>query len=73
MTAKDTKEREQALTAGLGMLDQIDPSYMSAVMQSLMSVDPDSLKAMMAKQTQALFSMSDDDRRAMMKLNMRAP
>lgn len=64
------EEREQALLEGLNLIDQLDPGYMSSVMQTMMDADPQMLRQMMAKQTQVLFNMTTDQRRAMMRLNM---
>jgi type II secretory pathway component GspD/PulD (secretin) len=66
------EEREQALMAGINMMDQVSPEYMSAVMQTLMNSDPENLRRMMNKQMDSLMSMSTDQRRSMMKFQMEA-
>ncbi len=63
------EEREQAIMDSLNMMDQVSPQYMSDVMQSLMS-DPDALRQIMSKQTDFLFDMSQDQRRAIIKMQM---
>ena len=64
------EEREQALLASLNLMDQVGPSYMSDMMKSLMNTNPDLLKQISARQTQMLFDMAPEDRRAMIKMNM---
>lgn len=66
------EERERAMVEALSMMEQVDPGYMSAAMQAVMNTDPDVLKRMVSRQTEMMFSMPDDQRRAMMKLNMEA-
>lgn len=66
------EEREQALMAGINLMDQVDPSYMSTVMQTLLNSDQEHLKRMMSRQTEAFFHMPDDQRRAMIRMNMKA-
>jgi len=64
------EEREQALVASLNMMDTVGPEYYSSVMQTLMNSDPENLKRVMSRQTDMLFSMSQEQRRQMIKLNM---
>ena len=66
------EEREQAMLAGISQFEQMDPGYMSSVMQTLMNSDPEMLRRIVARQTEMLFGMSEEDRRAMMKMNMQA-
>lgn len=66
------EEQEQAIIAALGMADQVGPEYMSSVMRCLMRGDPEVWKGHMAKQSQLLFHMDGEDRRAMLKFNMQA-
>lgn len=66
------EEREQVIFESLNLIDQVDPSYMSSVMQTLMNSDPENLKRMVQKQTEVLFHMSEEQRRAMMKFNMKS-
>jgi hypothetical protein len=64
------EEREKAIAASMNMMDQVGPEYMSAVMQSLMDSDPENLRRMMSKQTDVMFSMSQDQRRALIRFSM---
>jgi len=64
------EEREQAIFESINIADQVDPSYVSIVMQTLMDTDQEKLRRLVARQTEVLFHMSDEQRRAMLKLNM---
>ncbi|MCE5323969.1 DUF4974 domain-containing protein [bacterium] len=64
------EEREQAIIANLDMMNNIGPEYMSAVMQTMLNANPDSIKLMVSRQTDMLFNMPQEQRRAMLKLNM---
>jgi len=66
------EEREQALMASLNMMDSVGPEYFGAAMQALMNSNPDTLRRLQARQTEMLFSMSADQRRAMIRMNMEA-
>jgi len=66
------EEREQALVSNLNMMDQVGPEYMSAVMQTMMNIDPENLRRLVSKQTEMLFSMSPEQRRSMMRFNIEA-
>ncbi len=64
------EEQEAAVVEGIMQYEQMDPAYTSRVMQAVMRVDPDLLKRMTARGTEALLHMSEQDRRAMMKLQI---
>lgn len=64
------EDRERVLMDSISMYEQADPRYMSTMMQTLMRSNPDLLRRMASKQTEMLFNMSPEDRRAMLKLNM---
>lgn len=64
------EEQEQAIVAGISLYEQMDPSYMSSVMQALMNTDQELLKRMVSRQTEMLFHMPEDQRRSMMRMNM---
>jgi len=64
------EEREQAIVAGLDLMNNVGPEYMSAVMQTLIGANPDYLKQMVARQTDMLFNMPQEQRRAMLRMNM---
>jgi len=66
------EEREQALMAGLDLMDSMGPEYYSSMMQTLMNTNPEKLQRLQARGTDMLFSMSTEQRRAMMKMNMGA-
>jgi len=66
------EEREQALVSNLNMMDQVGPEYMASAMESLMKIDPEKLRRLMSRQTEMLFNMPQEQRRAMMKFNMEA-
>lgn len=64
------EEREQALIASLSMMDNVSPEYYSSVMQTLMNTDQDNLKRLLSRQTDILFSMTQEQRRQMLRINM---
>ncbi|MCE5199195.1 MAG: hypothetical protein ABFD54_03110 [Armatimonadota bacterium] len=64
------EEREKALVASINLMDQVDPSYMAAASQALMNTDPDTFKRIQARSTEMMFSMSQEDRRRMIKFGM---
>jgi len=64
------EEREQAMVASLNMMDNVGPEYYSSMMQTLMNSDPENLKRVMSRQTDMLFSMPQEQRRQMIKMNM---
>lgn len=66
------EEKEQTMMESLNMYENVDPSVMSNMMQSLMNVDPERLKEITQRQTQMLFDMPQEQRRAMLRLNMQA-
>ncbi len=66
------EEREQALMSSINLMDQVDPSYMSTVMQTLLNTDQEALTRMMQRQTEALFHMPDEQRRQLLRFNMKA-
>lgn len=69
-TKMSPEERERALVESVALTQQMDPQYMSSVMQTMMNVDPERLRAMAEMQTQMLFSMTTEQRRKMLKMNM---
>lgn len=66
------EDREQALMAGLDMMESVGPDYYASVMQTMMNADPERLQRVQKRGTDMLFSMSTEQRRAMMKMNMGA-
>lgn len=64
------EERERALIESIALTQNMDPQYMSNVMQVMMNVDPDRLRAMAEMQTQMLFNLTTEQRRKMLKMNM---
>jgi len=66
------EEREQALMASLDMMDSVGPDYYASVMQTMMNTDPEKLQRLQKRGTDMLFSMSTEQRRSMMKINMQA-
>lgn len=64
------EEQEQAIIDGINQYEQMDPSYMSSAMQALMKADPDALARIASRQTEMLFHMTPEQRRAMLKMNM---
>lgn len=66
------EEREQALTASLDMMNNIGPDYYASMMQTLLNTNPDTLKQLQARQTEMLFQMPAETRRAMIRMNMDA-
>lgn len=66
------EEREQALLESLNMMDTVGPEYYAAAMQALMNTNPETLKRIQARQTEMLFAMPVEQRRAMIKMNIEA-
>jgi len=66
------EEREQALLESLNMMDNVGPEYYAAAMQALMNTNPETLRRIQARQTDMLFSMPAEQRRAMIRMNMEA-
>lgn len=66
------EEREEAMMASLDMMNNVGPEYMASVMQSLMNTNPETLRRLQARQTDVLFQMPVETRRAMIKMNMDA-
>lgn len=64
------EEQEQAIVAGITLYEQMDPSYMSSVMQAMMKTDRELVRRVMARQTEMLFHMPEQQRRSMMRMNM---
>lgn len=64
------EDREQALVAGINMMENVGPEYYSSLMQTLMSANPESVKRLMYRQTEMVFSMPQEQRRAMIRLNL---
>lgn len=66
------EEKEQAMLSSLDMMNNVGPEYMASVMQSLRNTNPDTLKRLMSRQMDALFTMPVEQRRAMTRMNMEA-
>ena len=66
------EDREQAMMAGLDLMDSVGPEYYSSIMQTMMNTNPEKLQRLQARGTDMLFSMSTEQRRAMIKMNMGA-
>lgn len=66
------EEREQALLDSLSLMDNIGPDYYSSIMQTLMNTNPETLQRIQKRGTDMLFSMSTEQRRSMLKMNMQA-
>jgi len=65
------EEREQAMMESLNLMDQIGPDYMAAAMQTVMKMDSEYLNRMQQRQMDVIFSMPEEQRRAMIKMNMK--
>lgn len=65
------EEQEQAILAGINLFENMDPSYMASAMRAMSKMDPDVFARMANRGTDMLMSMSTEDRRAMMKMQMR--
>ena len=64
------EDLEKALLASLNLSEQLDPRYMANVMSVLMKSDPVALRRAVSRQNEMIFSMGQEDRRAMIKLGM---
>ena len=63
------EEREQAMAMGLQQMQQLDPNYMAEVTKSAMK-NPEFMQQASQAGMDMLFSMSPEDRRAMMRMQM---
>jgi hypothetical protein len=66
------EEREQAMAMGMQQVQQFDPKYMAEMTKSVLKMNPESLRPLMESQMNMLFSMSLEDRRALMRMQMQA-
>jgi hypothetical protein len=66
------EDREQAMMAGLDLMDSVGPEYYSSMMQTMMNSDPVKLQRIQKRGTDMLFSMTSEQRRQMMRMNMHA-
>lgn len=64
------EEREQAILASLNVMENVGPEYYSSLMQTLMNTDQANFKRIMSRQTDMLFSMTQEQRRQMIRMNM---
>ena len=64
------EEQEEALLDALNLMDDAGPEYMSSIMQAMLNADPDTLRRRVERQSQMLFDMTTDQRRAIMRMNM---
>lgn len=65
------EEREQAMVTGMGMVQQMDPNYMTAATHALMK-NPGMMEQIMQTQMQGMFQMPAEDRRAIMRMQIQA-
>lgn len=66
------EDQEQAIVAGINMFEQMDPAYMASAMRAMSRMDPDVFARMSSRGTDMLLAMSQEDRRAFLKMTMRA-
>ena len=66
------EEREQAMLESLNLMDSVGPEYYSSIMQTLMNTNPEALQRIQKRGTDMLFSMSTEQRRGMLRMNMQA-
>lgn len=64
------EEREQALLDSLSLMDNMGPEYYSSLMQTMMNSNPETLRRIQKRGTDMLFSMPQEQRRQMMRMNM---
>ncbi len=64
------EEREQALLESLNMMDNMGPEYYAALMQTLTDSNPENLRRLQARQTEVMFRIPTETRRAMLRMNM---
>jgi len=65
------EEREQAMATGLQMVQQFDPRYMAEMTKSVLQ-NQQFMGQIMQSQMNMLFSMSPEDRRAILRMQMQA-
>lgn len=66
------EEREQAMAAGMNLVQNMDPSYMAEMTKSVMKLGPDVMGPIMQNSMNAMMQMSPEDRRAMIRMQMQA-
>lgn len=70
--AMKPEEREQALLDSLSLMDNMGPEYYSSIMQTMMNSNPETLKRIQKRGTDMLFSMTTEQRRQMLRMNMQS-
>ncbi len=65
------EEREQAMAAGMQLMQQMDPNYMNMSMQALMK-NPDTYQGIIQSSMDNMFKMPVEDRRAMIRMQIQA-
>jgi hypothetical protein len=65
------EEREQAIIESLNMMDQVDPGYMAMATRAMMNADPATWERIQRRGSEMIFSMSAEDRRHFLKMNMK--
>ncbi len=66
------EDQEQAIVAGINMYEQMDPTYTASVMRAVSRMDPEVFARMSNRGNDMLLAMSQEDRRAFLKMTMRA-
>jgi hypothetical protein len=66
------EEQERAMLEGITMFENMDPSYMASAMRAMSKMDPGVFSRMSNRGTDMMLAMSQEDRRAFLKMSMRA-
>lgn len=70
-TKMTPEEQEQALIASIEQFQQMDPGYLASVMKAMMRMGPEAMERIQRPQMDMLFNMSAEDRRQLMKVQMK--
>lgn len=66
------EEQEQAMLESISQFENMDPGYAASIMRSFSRMDPEVFARMQNRGTDMMLQMSQDDRRAFLKMSMRA-
>jgi hypothetical protein len=70
-TKMTPEEQEQAMLEGINMFENMDPSYMASAMKAVSKMDPDQFARLANRSTEMMTAMSQEDRRAFLKMSMK--
>lgn len=66
------EEQERAMLEGINQFENMDPGYMASMMRTMSKMDPAVFARMQSRGTDMLLTMSQEDRRAMIKMSIQS-